>query len=161
MRSRIMLMASAALAAGLHCSTGTPSSQCVADPGLDNRLSWEAQHASIAEGTAVLKSPNGIEVAQVRQKLQNLKPHTSYNLSIRVRALNTPSAQLSVDLYHDDGYDSPDQELLVVPDAIDATFRTFNRTVTSGAFPDQPYLRVFTFSTVPVEVDGVGIVEAK
>ncbi|MBN1422980.1 hypothetical protein JXA88_00350 [Candidatus Fermentibacteria bacterium] len=161
MRSRIMRIVSAALLTGLHCSTSEPSAHCVADPGLDNRLSWEAQHASIAEGTAILKSPDGIEVAQVRQKLETLKPHTNYNLSVRVRALHTPSAQLSLDLFLDEGYDSPDQELLVLPDAIDATFRTFHRTIGTNAFPEQPYLRVFTFSTVPVEVDEIGLVETK
>lgn len=158
---RTVTMFALALAVGLRCSTHAPAPQCVADPGLENRLNWEAEHASMAEGTVLLQSPTGVDVAQIRQKLRGLKPHTNYDLSVRVRALNTPSAQLSVDLYLDEGYDSPDQELIVLPDQIDATFRTYHKTINTAAFADQPYLRVFTFSTVPVEVDEVGLVEAK
>jgi hypothetical protein len=149
------------LVIGLCCSTKEPSTQQISDPGLDNRLSWETENATIAEGTVILKSPTGTEVAQVRQKLLGLKPHTHYSLSARVRALNTPSAQLSIDLFLDDGYDSPDQELLIMPDEVDATFRTYHRVLNTGAFPDQPYVRIFTFSTIPIELDELGLVEVK
>jgi len=158
---KIAAVGTAIFCAGLGCSTKAPSVQCLADPGLDNRLNWEAENATIAEGAVVLQSPTGTDVAQIRQKLQGLKPHTAYTLSARVRALNTPSAQLSVDLYRDDGYDSPDQELLITPEQIESAFRVFHRAINTGALPDQPYLRVFTFSTVPIEVDELGLVETK
>jgi len=149
------------LCIALRCSTQTPSVQCLADPGLDNRLNWEAEHATIAEGIVALQSPTGTDAAQIRQHLQGLKPHTNYTLSAKVRAVNTPSAQLSVDLYRDDGYDSPEQELLVLPEQIDGTFRVFHKSLNTGALPDQPYLRVYTFSTVPIEVEELGLTETK
>ncbi len=149
-RTRHLLRLSVILT--VSCSTQPPPTQCLIDPGLDNRLNWESEYATIAEGTALLRSPDGTVPAQIRQKLHTLKPYTNYVLSVRARSLNTPSAQLSVDLFADDGYDSPNQELVVPPDQIDATYRTFQRVINQ-----QPYLRVFSYSTVPIEVDEVGL----
>ena len=145
----------------VSCSTTEPGVQHISDGGLDNRLSWETVHATIAEGSALLNSPDGLEPSQVRQKLTGLKPNTNYRLSVKVRALNTPTAQLSIDLFVDESYDSPEQELIVQPSEIEPIYRTYHRTINSGEFEEQPYLRAFTFSTVPVEVDEIGIVEVQ
>jgi hypothetical protein len=160
------------------CSTREPGVQYISDGDIENRLKWEAMHATIAEGTVILNSPAGVEVSQIRQKLIRLLPETEYRLSVKARALNTPTAlpeteyrlsvkaralntptaQLSVDLFLDETYDSPEQELVVQPSEIEPIYRTYHRTIDSGTFEEQPYLRIFTFSTVPVEVDEVAIV---
>lgn len=141
----------------VNCSTSEPSAHHVSDSGIDNRLMWEVMNATIAEGTVLLYSPDGVEVSQIRQKLTDLTPNTDYRVSVKTRALNTPTAQLSVDLFIDETYDSPDQELIVQPDEMEPIYQTYHRTIDSGVFEEQPYLRIFTFSTVPVEVDEVAI----
>lgn len=142
------------------CATSSPSGQVAVDPGLDDRLAWECEYATIKDGVASLQSPDGVQVAQIRQKLKTLKPFTNYTLSVRVRAASTPTAQLSVDLYLEDVYDNPDQELVVLPSHVGPEYLTFYRTINTGSFPEQPYLRVFTFSTVPMEVTQVSLVPA-
>jgi hypothetical protein len=143
---------------GVTCSTSERVVHHVSDSGIDNRLQWEAMNAAIAEGTVLLTSPDGVEASQIRQKLTDLSPNTDYRISVKARALHTPTAQLSVDLFIDETYDSPDQELLVRPDEIEPVYQIYHRTIQSGSFAEQPYLRIFTFSTVPVEVDEVTIV---
>jgi len=139
----------------IHCSTQEPGNYHISDEGINNRLKWEVTNATIAEGSALLNSPDGLEPSQIRQVLRKLKPNTEYRLSVKARALNTPTSQLSVDLFLDETYDSPDQELIVEPSEIEPIYRTYHRTISSGSFSDQPYVRVFTFSTVPVEVDEI------
>lgn len=145
----------------LGCSAEEDVVNFVLDPGIDNRLAWEAMNASIAEGSALLQSPDGVEPSQIRQKLTALKANTSYKLSLKVRAVRTPTAQLSLDLFVDETYDSPDQELLIPTLEIGPQYMAFHRIINTASFREQPYIRVFTFSTVPVEIDEIGITEVK
>jgi hypothetical protein len=141
------------------CSTAEKTENLINDSGLDNRLAWESMNASIAEGTVQIQSPDGVEPGMVRQVITTLKPETHYKMSATARALNTPTSQLSVDLFIDESYDSPDQELVVMPMEIGPNYTTFHRIVNTGSFTGQPYIRIFTLSTVPVEISDVFLIE--
>jgi hypothetical protein len=156
----LSVLGSLTLAVVAACSTSERSISLVSDGGIDNRLSWESMNATIAEGSVLLISPDGLDVSQIRQKLTDLMPNTEYRVSVKARALNTPTSQLSIDLFIDETYDSPDQELIVPADELEPVYRIYHRTINSGVFREQPYLRIFTFSTVPVEVEEVTVVEA-
>jgi hypothetical protein len=146
------------LAVVINCRTSEPGVHYISDRGIDNRLKWEVTNATIAEGSALLTSPDGVEVSQIQQKLTGLTPNTEYTISVKARARNTPTAQLSVDLYLAETYDSPEQELVIQPSEIEPIYQSYQLTINSGEFEEQPDLRIFTFSTMPVEVDEVAIV---
>jgi len=159
MKYGLILVLAAYISCLAVCSTAEKTENLINDSSLDNRLAWESMNASIAEGTVQIQSPDGVDPGMVRQVITALKPDTHYKMSATARALNTPTSQLSVDLFIDESYDSPDQELVVMPMEIGPNYTTFHRIVNTGSFTEQPYIRIFTLSTVPVEISDVSLIE--
>jgi len=161
MKSGYILVLVAIIGYVAGCSTAEKTENIINDPGMDNRLAWESMNASIAEGTVQIQSPDGIDPGMIRQVIAPLKPNTHYKMTATARAMNTPTSQLSVDLFIDETYDNPDQELIVVPMEIGPNYTTFHRIVNTGSFSGEPYIRIFTLSTVPIEIDDVSLVEVE
>lgn len=159
MKYGFILVLAAIISFMAGCSTAEKTENLINDSSLDNRLAWESMNASIAEGTVQIQSPDGVDPGMIRQVLTSLKPETHYKMSATARALNTPTSQLSVDLFIDESYDNPDQELIVMPTEIGPNYTTFHRIVNTGSFSEQPYIRIFTLSTVPVEISDISLIE--
>jgi hypothetical protein len=121
-------------------------------------VDWTAVNASVAGGSGHLISPDGSSPSMLTQKIRDLEPHTTYELIIKAKAATTPSAQLSIDLFSDThGYDSEHQELVVQPHEIPPTYARFSRELDSENVPQEVELRIFTFSTVRIDVEDISL----
>jgi hypothetical protein len=140
------------------CGGGGTSANSVIGGDLASPVDWTAVNASVAGGAGHLISPDGSSPSILSQMIRGLEPHTTYHLSIRAKAATTPSAQLSIDLFSDThGYDSEHQELVILPHEIPPTFARFSRELDTENVPEEVELRVFTFSTVRIDVDDIAL----
>ncbi len=143
----------------LGCCAENLKEDYMSDGGFDNRLKWEALNAVIGNGEALLESPDGSLPSMIRQRTRRLRQNRMYRLSVTAKALTMPLSNLSVDLFLNEAYDNPAQELVVKPASIVGSYETFYLNINSGTFDEPPSLRLFTFSAVPIVVDEVSIVE--
>ncbi len=130
-----------------------------ADPLFSSDTGWTAmgQGQSIANGVATLQSPDGIAISGFQCILTNLPQNTLHSYAIRARHRDTSgtSTDLVLDLMAT-GYDSPNQEMQVHPAQLSTSFQTFVRDgFNSELAPASVNLRIFTFSTRPIEIDFV------
>jgi hypothetical protein len=139
---------------GCGVRTELPSRYDVTD-----RLQWDALNAVFEDNGVVLQSPNGTSPAMIRQRTKRLRQNSVYRLSMRVQAERAPTATVHADLYLGDHYDSPEHELVIPEHAIMPVTHRFERLLNSGTFSELPYLRVFTFSTVPILIQEITVVE--
>jgi len=145
----------------LGCGSESLREDHISDGGLDNRLKWDAVNAVIGDGEALLESPDGSSPSMIRQRTRRLRQNRMYRLSVTAKALTRPVSSLSVDLFLNEAYDNPAQELVVTPASIVSSYETFHLNINSGMFDEPPYLRLFTFSAVPIVIDEVSIVELR
>jgi hypothetical protein len=126
---------------------------------VTDRLQWDALNAAFDENGVILQSPDGKVPAMIRQRAKRLLQNRVYRLSLQVKALAEPTGNVNVGLHLGEHYDSPEHELIVPVHAVGPSFRRFKRRLNSGTFNELPYLRVLTFSTVPVLIQEVTFVE--
>jgi hypothetical protein len=126
---------------------------------VTDRLAWSGLNVSFDENGAILRSGDGTTPAMIRRRVKRLVQNRVYRLSIRVKAFGEPTGNVHVDLYLGEQYDSPDQELVVSLHDIRPSPRRFTRLLNSGKFDELPYLRAYTFSSVPVLVEEIVIEE--
>lgn len=120
---------------------------------------WELINSKAKGGEFSLKSSDGLAVSMLHQRL-TFTPNTHYLLIIKARAPgSTPTSVLSFDLCGPN-YDFPGQELDVMPEEMNGTWRTFYKVINTGSnIPPQVELRVFTFSREPIEVRDIEVKE--
>ncbi len=156
MKATSVCILCAAVSLSTACGGGDTSANAVIGGDLASPVDWTAVNASVAGGSGHLISPDGSSPSILSQVIRGLAPHTTYELSIRAKAATSPTAQLSIDLFSDThGYDSEHQELLVLPHEIPPTFGRFSRELDTENVPEEVELRVFTFSTVRIDVDDI------
>ncbi len=126
---------------------------------FSNAIGWTAMGSgqSIANGVATLQSPNGTTVSGFQCTLTNLAQNTKHSFLIRARYKDgTGIAQvLSLDL-NAPGYDNSEQELDVLTSQLTTASQNFKKDgFDSQSAPASVALRIFTFSTRPIEVEFV------
>ena len=142
------------------CGGGETPGNVVIGGDFASPVDWTAANASVAGGSGHLISPDGSSPSVLSQRIRGLEPHTTYELSIRAKAATSPTAQLSVDLFSDEhDYDSEHQELVVLSHEIPPTYARFSRPIDTENVPEEVELRVFTFSTIRVDVDNLTLVK--
>lgn len=122
---------------------------------------WELGNSEArGEGEFSLNSPDGLAVSMLHQRL-SLKANTFYFLMLKARSPGrgpTISA-LFFDL-NGPNYNFSQQELEVMPEEIDGSWRTFYKVInTADNIPAQVELRVFTLSREPIEVGDIEVRE--
>ncbi len=158
MRFMVGCTLAAAAVALAACGGGGPADDAVIGGDFASPVDWTAVNGSVAGGSGHLISPDGSSPSMLSQNLRGLEPHTRYELMIKAKAATTPSAQLSIDLFSDThGYDSEHQELLVQPHEIPPTYARFSRELDTENVPEEVELRVFTFSTVRIDIDDISL----
>jgi hypothetical protein len=131
-----------------------------ADPTFETSAGWSlANGASIANGVLTLTS-NGSSAAIATAPLTGLLASTKYSFLIRARHTGTtPTAVLSLDL-QGSGYDSGTQEHDVSTGSLTTSFQTYYKSgFDSGSPPATAYIRIFTYSTAPIEIDLVQLTQ--
>jgi hypothetical protein len=150
----------AAVSFVVGCGGRDAEGNAVIGGDLASPVDWTAVNGSVAGGSGHLISPDGSSPSMLSQKIRGLEPHTTYELTIKAKAATTPSAQLSIDLFSETHrYDSEHQELLVLPHEIPPTFARFARELDTENVPEEVELRVFTFSTVRIDVDDIALIK--
>jgi hypothetical protein len=160
MRLLLALVAFLAVLQLAGCGGGETPGNVVIGGDFASSVDWTASNGSVAGGSGHLVSPDGSSPSVLSQRVRGLEPHTTYELSIRAKAATSPTAQLSVDLFSDEhGYDSEHQELVILSHEIPPTYARFSRPIESENVPEEVELRVFTFSTVRIDVDDLTLVK--
>jgi len=116
---------------------------------------WTLTNASVASGVLTLQSPDGVAVSLCQCTLSNLLQNSNHSYLIRARYKDsTGTAQnLTLDLQAS-GYDNAEQELTIASSQLTTTFQDFKKNgFDSQLAPATVSLRIFTFSTRPIEVD--------
>lgn len=118
---------------------------------------WELRNAERSEeGTIRLKSPDGKTVSLIEQKVQ-LRPNTFYLL--RFEVMSHSKHPVIMDLYGGPSYDSPDQELSYTG-RTKGKYINVHRIVNTGFnVPQEVKVRVFTYSSKPVQIKSVKLLE--
>lgn len=99
------------------------------------------------------------KAGMIEKKIKT-KPNTYYLISTEIRG--NANAQFVIDLYNwEPFYDYPEQELWINSFEIPRdSFITFFKIINTGENPpDEVYLRIFTYSTNPVEIKNLKVEE--
>jgi hypothetical protein len=132
----------------------SPPRSLIRNGGFDAEEGWSAAPRAIRDGRATLQKGEGSEWAHLRQLVLGLEPNSRYALSLRLRAEQSPDDGVVANLI---GADYASARLMVKPEEIGPEFKAFRRVISSDAPPDTVTLRVFTKSTVPIQVDDVSL----
>lgn len=122
-----------------------------------NLHGWEHHNVDLKNGEYIfnIKSVEGISIIQ--QEIP-VKPNTYYTLKLKANS-NNASDFLIADLYGE-GYDSGEQEITISNADITSESKEFSKVFNSGdVVPEIVNLRVFTFSTNPISVKDIELVE--
>ncbi|HOV80320.1 MAG TPA: LamG domain-containing protein [Bacillota bacterium] len=128
-----------------------------ADPLFNSSTGWTLTNATIANGVLTLQSPDGVAVAMASCTLTNLAQNTKHSFLIRARYKDTTGTAntLYLDL-QGSGYDNAEQELGISTNQLTTAFQNFKKDgFDSQSAPASVQLRIFTFSTRPIEVEFV------
>ncbi|MBW2672571.1 MAG: hypothetical protein JRD89_04030 [Deltaproteobacteria bacterium] len=130
-----------------------------ADPLFNSSTGWAffGSGASIADGVLTLQSPDGTTVSGCQCTLTNLAQNTKHSFLIRARYKDASGTAdtLVLDLHASD-YDNAEQELDISSSQLTTAFQNFKKDgFDSQSVPSSVDLRIFTFSTRPIEVEFV------
>lgn len=120
---------------------------------------WTAMGSgsSISGGIATLQSPDGVTVSGYQCTLTDLADDTDHSFLIRARYKDGTgtAGNLALDLYAG-GYDNAEQELAITTAQLTTSMQNFTKNgFDSQTAPASVALRIFTFSTRPIEVEFV------
>ena len=105
-------------------------------------------------------NPASNTYTEVCRVVKQIKPETSYKISIRVRKNGKCSkGYLISDLFFAGKYDNPEQEVLLSVNKLSKQWKIFSKNFNSGNAPEKMLLRIGLRSSAKVYVDWIKLEE--
>lgn len=138
------------------CQGPTPAHTPLIRDGMDSPAEWRLEGCVVEGGVMMLPRAGEAGPATAMRLLPPLPDTGTLVLTVRARATD-PDSALHLDLWGF-GLDDPAQQLTLQPVELGADFASTTILLPSGSSDHGIWLRVFTSSTSPIEVDDIDLI---
>lgn len=156
MRQRVLTSILMVLLVTTACRRGIGPSRTLVNDGFDFPSQWRLDGCIIKDGVLVLHGAAAGTPSSAMRILPPLPDTGSLIIGVRTRATKADGA-LHIDLWGF-GRDDAAQEMALQPSEIHGEFAPAGTVWPSGSSTQGIWLRVFSESSLPVEVDHISVV---